>query len=299
MAENGIILIAVGDKAYANWAANMAVSIRYHNPNLPIAVIVDENCKRNFLREELEKLFDYVLDVKKEHLFSNSEFSPGLLKLNLNNYTPFKKTMFLDADGITIKPLDGLFEMCKGNDVASQVNSISTAQDETWPCQWMNLENTRKYYELGDNFNLPEINSSFIYWEKSKKSDAFFKTALECFIPDYKTSWGKAFPDELAFNVAACKEGLDLSISEEKNVPVIFLASEGIKEQTFVIGLYGETSNKFYGTYKLYEKHSHTYWRGLMGRTCPYKYGQMMKKKFVLGGRLLVNKHFEIPKKDA
>lgn len=277
----------------------MAVSVRYHNPGLPIALAVDETAKAYVLPHEREKLYDHVIDIDPGHMYNESQFAPGLTKLHMDSYSPFDETIYLDVDGLCIRPLDGLFGMCAAKDVCSQVNSVTTEEAETWPCQWMSLDDTKKVYGFGGRFRLPEINSSFMYWKKSEAATAYFDVARQCFLPTYKTSWGKSFPDELAFNVAAGLLGMDISVSPDADCPVVFRTKAAdtskLEPQTYVLGLYGEKSHHFLKVYEMYGRYSMKYWVSVMGRTCPYKYGQLMGRKFVSLGRSLAGKPFAVP----
>lgn len=300
MAEKGVLLIAMGGN-YAQWAANMAASIRHHNPGLPIALAVDAKADSFIFSHEREKLYDYIIPLSEDQYTAAGKLAPGLAKLNIYEISPFEKTIYLDVDGLTIKPLAGLFDLCEGKDVASQVNTVSTEKDETWPCQWMSLSDTRRVYSLGVSFLLPEINSSFMYWEKGDKAKSFFETAKTCFIPEYRTTWGSSFPDELAFNVAAARTETDLAAPGLSNGPVVFRMEPGqndisqLPANIYVLGLYGSRSPQFAKTYQQYDRYSNKYFVSVLGITCPYKQGQLMATKFVLGGRPLLGKTFNVP----
>lgn len=299
MAEKGVIMLVIGNGTYAQWAANMAASVRYHNPGLPIAVVADPKASSYMRAHEKEKLYDHIIEIDPEDTVSNGVFAPGKAKLSLYKYSPFDETVYLDVDGLCVRPLDGLFALCEGKDVASQVNTVSTEADETWPCQWMSLDDTKAVYGLPEKFRLPEINSSFMYWRKAETAEAYFDVAAQCFLPEYKTTWGLSFPDELAFNVAAALLELDLSIGIEKDSPITFHTKaqdvSQLPESTYVLGLYGQKQSMLHNVYRIYEKYSNKYFVSVMGTTCPYKYGQLMGNKFVLGGRPLVGKAFKLP----
>lgn len=298
--ERGILLISLGGSTYTGWAVNMAVSLRFHSPNIPICLVADDKT-RSSLREYEYKLFDQVIEAKPEHYHSDTgSFAPGRMKLNMYGYSPFEQTIYLDIDGIVVKDITPLFEQLKGNPVKSQVNSISTEVNETWPCQWMSLKDTRFVYSLGETFELPEINSSFMYFERCKEAETFFDMAKKCYINDYKTTWGNSFPDELAFNVAACKTKTNLRYSEVEDNPVVFLVKTNdlnkFDKGTYVIGLYGERQHQFHRAYMLYQNLNSKYNARVLGKTPTYRIDFLMKKKFVSGGRNLIGREFEIPK---
>lgn len=294
----GILLISIGGGNYAGWAVNMAASLRYNSPSLKISVIVCPKSKA--VLQGYPTLFDTLIDAKHEHYQSDTgEFAPGRLKLKMYEYSPFGKTIYLDVDGLVIRDIEPLFESLEGKAVASQVNSISRPDDITWPCQWMSLEDTKFVYSLGEDFRLPEINSSFMYFTKSDEASSFFDWAARCYIDGYKTSWGASFPDELAFNVAAAKSCTDLKFSDNKHCPVNFhIKAHAVKQlpvDCYILGLYGARQAMFNKTYLLYQRMNSLYFSKVMGKTPVYRIDNLMKHKFVSGGNNLVNKRFNVP----
>ena len=271
--KSGILLIAIGKGVYSHWAANMAASLRYNNPDIPIAIAVDSNCKK-FIPQAEMKLYDHVIEIETG--------KPGWIKLNMDLYSPFEKTMYLDVDGLCVRDIKPLFELCEGKAVASQVVGTWDETAETWTCQWMGLPDVKKTYKLPEKYNIQEINSSFMYFEKGKKADKFFKQARENYNENYKTIWGGAFPDELAYNVATAQVGIDLDLDMH---PINFLLYKEVIPDNYFIGLYGALQNQFLKTYRVYERYSTLFFSKVMGYSSPYKYHNLMKKKYILEGK--------------
>lgn len=146
MAETkGILLISLGGNNYAGWAVNMAASLRYNSPNVKIAVVVDDKSKAVLIN--YPQLFDFIIDANtKDYTNDEGKFAPGKMKLAMYDYSPFEKTIYLDIDGLVIRDIEPLFERLNGHDVASQVNSITTPEESTWPCQWMSLLRKKHLY---------------------------------------------------------------------------------------------------------------------------------------------------------
>lgn len=299
MAETkGILLISLGGGNYAGWAVNMAASLRYNSPNIKIAVAVDEKSKATLAN--YPQLFDFIIDANpKDYTNDEGKFAPGKMKLSMYDYSPFDKTIYLDIDGLVIRDIEPLFERLSDFPVASQVNSISTGENTTWPCQWMSLEDTRFVYALGDDFQLPEINSSFMYFEKCKSSELFFDWAKKCYISDYKTSWGASFPDELAFNAASAKSGMPLKFSDNSQCPVNFhIKAHSVSQLSpdcYILGLYGARQAMFQRTYMLYNKMNSVYNAKVLGKSPVWRIDNLMRHKYVSGGNNLVNKKFNVP----
>jgi hypothetical protein len=280
---NGILLIALGGVSYAKWAANMAASLRFHSPDVKIHLAHSEGFETNFTEVEKLKLFDSFSVIPKEYYTNEKgKFAPGKCKLYMNLYTPFNRTIYIDVDGCAIKDIKPIFESLKDRAVVSQVVSTTETGAESWACQWMSLKDTLKTYNIKGKFRLEELNSSFMYFDKDKnKCKDYFEAAQRCYIDDYVSTWGGSFPDELAFNVATQLSGL--SLAWEK--PITFF--ENPTNQYFV-GLYGGYSSKFLRIYRIYEREINKAWIRIMGKTAPYKFHHLMKRKFIIENRNLV-----------
>jgi glycosyltransferase involved in cell wall biosynthesis len=278
MGKSGILLIAAGKGSYAGWAANMAASLRYWNPDIQIALAVNGQAGQL----ATEPLYDKVIPIPDEYCTGeDGYFSPGKLKLHMDLLTPFEQTMYLDVDGLCLKPIAPLFELLNGRKVASQVVSETKTDADWWPCKWMPFESVKRVYPVKDGV-IQEINSSFIYFEKD--SAEYFEKARECYIDDYKTQWGNAFPDELAFNVAANICGIDLKIWDEPKAesPVSF---KGDAKEYFV-GLFGGMNSGGIKPMKVYEQAIRRPYLSVMGTFSPHKPHILMRQKFIMNGQV-------------
>jgi len=288
MGKSGILLVAAGKGSYAGWAANMAASLRYWNPDIEIALAVNGQAGQL----ATEPLYDKVMPIPDEYCTGeDGYFSPGKLKLHMDLLTPFEQTMYLDVDGLCLQPIAPLFELLKGRKVASQVVSETKTDADWWPCKWMPFESVKRVYPVKDGI-IQEINSSFIYFEKG--SDEYFETARKCYIDDYKTQWGNAFPDELAFNVAANICGIDLKIWDQPKAesPVSF---KGDASEYFV-GLFGGLNSGGIKPMKVYEQAIRRPYLSVMGTFSPHKPHILMKQKFIMNGQVKMGSQPKEPK---
>jgi hypothetical protein len=74
-------------------AIGLALSLRISNPGVPVAVACPED-----VRPYLERYFDYI--VNQDPAFRGFE-----QKINLDRYTPFDETLFLDSDILVFRPV--------------------------------------------------------------------------------------------------------------------------------------------------------------------------------------------------
>lgn len=287
MGKSGILLIAAGRGTYAGWAANMAASLRYWNPDIPIALAVQGQAGQF----ATEPLYDYTIPIPEEYCMGDDgRFAPGKMKLHMDLLTPFDQTIYLDVDGVCLKPIDDLFTLLKGRTVAGQVVSETDMREDWWPCKWMGLDAVKRVYPVKDGI-IQELNSSFLYFEK--QSAEYFKTARSCYIDDYKTTWGNSFPDELALNVAGNICGIDLKIWNEPKaeLPITF---KGDKDAYFV-GLFGGMGTQSIRPMKLYEQAIRRPYLSVMGMYSPHKPHILMKQKFIMNGQVKMGMELKEP----
>ena len=103
----GILTTAYGPRRYRDLAVALARSLDRHCPDLPRAVVTDTADRR------LERLYGRQVPIKPER-------GDGLLqKLWLLDYSPFDKTLFIDADALVLRDLRFLCDLLEGHAVAA------------------------------------------------------------------------------------------------------------------------------------------------------------------------------------
>jgi hypothetical protein len=251
----GVLLIAVGKGSYVQFAVNQAKSIRHFNPDLSIAVVVDSNTLP-FLEDKHKELFAHIIEIDTSNFIENGYFSPGLVKLNMDTLTPFKETLYLDVDLLTIKSLEPLISGFTGQ-FHSQLVSLTPKEKNRWGCYWMALQDIKTIFgnEVPEWY---EINSSIVYFANNK----VFKKAREVYkklVGNKALSpvWGNTFPDEIAFNIALSLLNINPEISIQQKViyfrswnekahhnPKSYADSlDWIKANYYFLGAYGSLSN--------------------------------------------------------
>lgn len=204
---NGIITIAVGDIVFGKMASNLAISIK-HKSEIPICIIYTDSAFEG--HEHLLSFFD--LKIRMEDTNAPTKLAMSL-KVNLNKHTPFDKTIFLDSDCI-INPThsaDEWFGQLQGIEFTAYNSSIYplSGSPYKWYRHWAEPSDIKNYFLLPETSRIPQINSSFLYWEKGGKSDSVFDKARFVMKSKLKhEDFRGEFPDELAFNVACCITGI-------------------------------------------------------------------------------------------
>lgn len=250
----GVLLISVGNDAYARWAHNMAVTIRCVSPDVPIHVLTDGN----FPSEEWHlQAVDKVIQMDRKDTHLNDKLYPAKAKLSMYKYSEFDETIYLDVDGVVIKDIKPLFERCfeLGLPYQVQVNGVSTLLNDNLDSSlWVKPEQAIKKYALPNDVVLPGTNSSFQYFKKSKEAKALFTQALKNLanpfhINELRYKWGHSNtqPDELYMNIALAQTGIMPNIE-----PVLYLRKRGfgvghndleaIQKGYYVIGCWGDAT---------------------------------------------------------
>ena len=246
----GIVLLAIGNPVYGKMAVNMAVSLKFHNPDIKIQVICEE-FTMSHLGAWHRSFFDIntIIDTKDCRHEKGGLF-PALAKLNLYKYAAFDENIYLDVDAVCTKSIDKVWEACQGGWYLSQltgVHKITDAKNDFTGLQWAKVNDIVKYYGLETGDVIPAINSSFQYFTKSDKTKELFDLALELLsnpIPTglHPMQWTKKDeqPDELY---------MDVALAKKKHVPelslghVIYFDNQTLKQDRmnscFFVGLYG------------------------------------------------------------
>lgn len=179
MGKQGIILLALGQPHYGNYAANLAMSIKYNLPDMPIALLHDDTAIRHISGDKRIKLFDQLVEVPKEIYQVNGENRYIRTKNFLYSLTPFEETLFLDADIVLFPNVaDSISKLI--NELSEFDFSVSSRgfyeldklSDNTYS-QWVKIEDVKKAYGLkkGRYYGL---HSEFFWFKKTAKNDKFF-----------------------------------------------------------------------------------------------------------------------------
>jgi hypothetical protein len=299
--SRGIYILALGHSSYAQWAVNLAASVKYYSPLLHITLLHDGGAVR--LPENEAWLFDNIIEIAKEdYTDKKGMFQPGKAKLNLYKYFNHKENLFIDADSICINELDSVFYKCKDINVGLQVYNIANSKD-TWACKWATYDQLDEFYKVSGE--VPEINSSIIYSKKNKEAEKFWKQAAYNFIENFESLWGTRFPDELGFNAAAAKMKYDIKIpTSGDHYPIAMtcdingerLGIQRLKDIAPVMSYWGGKSGKYISHYKNYDLQAKFIHKTVLGKQNPYKYDNLVKDKLVVRDGVRLNVKPQIKK---
>jgi hypothetical protein len=203
--KRGILLIASGSPFYGRMAFNLCMSIKATDPNFPVAVAISGS-SLNHLNSRQKALFDEIL-------FLPSETSGFGAKLFLDQISPFEETLFFDADMAWLPKYSPhvLFDSLKDVDFTAitegycDIKTQDKANANSKYYFWADTEEIAEVYNIREG-NLYQWRSEVMYFRKSERTAAFFKTAREIYAtPNLNTIhlFANSIPDELAINISA------------------------------------------------------------------------------------------------
>ena len=155
--ERGYIIPAfnVGKVDYVDCARTLAKTLLHQHPTARICLLTNDQYATD------HHLFAYthiVEDINTQNPFANDPL--------VFDYTPFRQTIKLEADMMVASPVDHLWKVFEHRDfVISQGCRNFYDQPGT----------SRKYRQLFDANNLPDVYNAVTYWRLSKTAQDFFK----------------------------------------------------------------------------------------------------------------------------
>jgi hypothetical protein len=145
LTDVGIITVACGPAKYIAWAKALARSLALHDPARPRAIVTDS------ADPSLRRLFDHVIrPLPGRGVFQH--------KLLLGEYSPFARTLFLDADSVVVQPLQEAIHTLS-------CQSFALVGEQRTSGSW--------YFDIGEMTQrlnrpwIPKFNSGLIYFDKS------------------------------------------------------------------------------------------------------------------------------------
>ncbi|WP_010255503.1 hypothetical protein [Treponema primitia] len=186
--KKGLLTIAIGKK-YITQAKYLAYSCMLHTPHTVRAVITDNPTL-------LSGYYDILIPYNPEY------GDPFAAKTMLHRYTPFEKTLYLDADSLVMTGIDSYWEVLEDRSFAYTGELIKNGE---W---YFDIE------KIMDKLSLPwipKLNSGMLLFDTGEKSKAVFDTANdymqnhdELAVPFFRE---KMLPDEPYFAIALAKQG--------------------------------------------------------------------------------------------
>lgn len=285
----GVVIIAVGSPGYGQWAFNQALSIKRTTPGIRVQLLYEPETIQSIPTFPFDILTNVGEVCRKSH---TGRFEPAELKLRLPEYSVFRETIYLDADGLTFRDLRSLFDLCEGKDFAGQVTGYVTQTQGKEAMLWATPDKLWERYNLPPGGKIPALNSSFLYFRKGQVASKIFENAYTNYLNnlpieelDYKWGQSGAQPDELYLNLALAQLGIDPILTV---TPIYFRTSvdtgtsrplHELQEKHWGLGCWGDRAYNHISVRKYYD--------ALMKRYCSevgiphnYQFERLIRRKF-------------------
>lgn len=206
MKKNGFITLAFGEPIYIKMAKALAVSMRYYNPNICVAVVTDNPS------EELSKLFDIVVDYNQKYGIGVSQ------KLHIDLYTPFEETVFIDSDCLLFDDPIKLWNYFKTDCGIGIMGTEYLCENDTH----YSIKDLKSFLKQLNIKKMQYINTGIIYFNQSNTAKSIFKDAREIYenrnmlpFSKFKTA---PLNDEPVFSAAMEKNNIQGVTWDEVNI---------------------------------------------------------------------------------
>jgi hypothetical protein len=218
--NRGIVLIVLGDPFYGRMAFNLLLGLKHTEPEMPVTLIHDSGAITH-LRPSQRKMFNAMVPCSPEHYMLNGKMQYYMPKLHLYELSPYKETIFLDADMLWLprKKPSQLFDELAAVDFAMinegyvSMNGADKFSNQKYTF-WVDPNKIKEAYPDNKNVQsgkLFQYRSEFIYFRKNKESKKLFTLAQKIYrnpkaLP---VKMGEKIPDEYAFNIAGLLLGIE------------------------------------------------------------------------------------------
>lgn len=219
--ERGVIILALGHPNYGEMAFNLCASIKASNRDMPVHLVHHGN-SLNHLNEAQKSLFDSMAVCPDEAIVKNGKLAYFKAKTHLYELSPFRETLYLDADTIWLYQksiISFISELSDVTDFTMQNRGVMKGK-----YMWANPEDIYAKYP---GKQLIELNSELIYFKKTEDVKIFFEKAKELFMnPGIAASlFAGDIADELPFAMAMME--LDYYPHQSPYVPVFWFLADG------------------------------------------------------------------------
>lgn len=206
----GFIIYALGHRNYYHMAETLAASLRFNNPAVNITLICDGG------HTPLVGLFDQVKVINTTEPLVFNQYT-----IRMYEHSPYDETIKLDADMIWLNGRDPmvLFDQLSAYDVHHMNRGHGWGKGNS---VWCAEEDLQTAYGFTEDDKLYKIYGEFVYFKKSPKAKAYFKSVKSIFnrpkVKMFEEFSNGTFTDELAYQIASMQHELTF---EDNFTPVM------------------------------------------------------------------------------
>ena len=159
------LVINSAEVNYLELAYLQALNVKATQTHNSYAIIVDR-LTEELIEERHRRVFDYIIPVNYDAV------NPYSVEVSVFNSTPFKETIKLESDLLFTRSIDHWWTAFRLRDVC-----LSTGARN-----YMGLPSAvRRYRQLFDENNLPDVYNGLMYFRYSQPAADFFRVAAHVF----------------------------------------------------------------------------------------------------------------------
>lgn len=148
--------MAYGKRLYQRQARDLGVSLRLHSPQVPLALVTQ------WPDDSIAKLFDVIVPLSGR---SRTDCRP---KLDVDLYTPFRHTMYLDSDSLAVHDVEPLLTRFRSFEFVVFGRNVS-------PGRW--YEDVTTLCKLAGATSIPQFSGGFMYFASTPRTAEIFAPA--------------------------------------------------------------------------------------------------------------------------
>lgn len=253
MESKGIVLYIWKKQEYGFMATQIAMSLKYHSPSIPIHLITDTVAVSKLRQMEFFDTVEYI----------DTPTDPAQAKIDMYERLPFDHNIFLDVDGLCVSPIDKIFDdlIAADKPFSCFVHAFYNRHDpDELPLMvWARRTDIWEKYGFTDEI-LPACQSSFLYIRKGDVCKEIYSRMAFNYRNQIPTEqllnkWGGGQPDELYLNITLAQMGYDPQCEN-----IIYFANEDtyrphqLKDKFQILSLFGTAGNVKPVFEKFYDK---------------------------------------------
>ncbi len=200
MSDLGFITVAVGKTAYAEMAVDLALSARrFHD--LPFTLVADENSE-NHVNSKYPRVFDNIFRLPPAY---QNKYA---CKFSIGELSPYRHTIFIDADTLLVSPLNTLLHEVNGTNMLMIGAFREPSTDKTH--HGFSIRGLMKRHHLTRYFD----NHSGAFAFEAEYGRSFLKECAHVYLYEmaslHRWSRFRVIGDELAFGIVGGRRGVTI-----------------------------------------------------------------------------------------
>jgi hypothetical protein len=199
--------MAYGARRFLRQAWHLVLSLRRHSPEIPVALITDRTDDR------LASVADLVIP------FDGATPRDCRPKLDLDIYSPFVHTLYLDADSLVVRDIRPLFDRFRNHEFVVLGRQTS---DGYW------YGDVAGMCALAGSDSVPKFNGGILYFARSARTTAIFAATREL-ASQYEElgydTFNGGVADEPLLAIALARHGIEAQPLEDSSVTPLGITS--------------------------------------------------------------------------